>query len=124
LIAFFNSNTKISIFAVHPHKVSIFFNSTNIIPKFSYCPLFLFFINKKINLGVQKWPDGQRGWPNFFNKKLGVIWEVFDTIGQIEKKLKLWGWIAKIETLVFELKNAVNFDEVNCMRKCPIISGF
>ena len=24
------------------------------------------------------------------------------------------GWITKIETLVFELKNAVNFGEVNC----------
>jgi hypothetical protein len=30
------------------------------------------------------------------------------------KILELWGWIAKIETLVFELKNAVNFWEENC----------
>ena len=49
-------------------------------------------------------------------KKLGAIWEVLDTIGQIEK---IWnfgggGWIAKIETLVFELKNAVNFGGINC----------
>jgi hypothetical protein len=32
-----------------------------------------------------------------------------------KKKIRtLWGWIAKIEILVFELKNAVNFKGVNC----------
>jgi hypothetical protein len=45
LTTFFNSNTKVLIFAINPHKVSIFFNLTNIIPKFPYCPYFLFFIN-------------------------------------------------------------------------------
>jgi hypothetical protein len=88
LIAFFNSNTKVLIFAIHPHKVSIFFNSTNI-PKYPYCPFFIF-LNKKTNLGVQKWLDGPRATPNFFYKKLkikklGAIWEVLDTIDQIEK---------------------------------------
>jgi hypothetical protein len=29
------------------------------------------------------------------------------------KNLELGGWIAKIKILVFELKNAVNFKEVN-----------
>jgi hypothetical protein len=51
--------------------------------------IFLFFINKKTNLGVQKWSDGQRGGynhPEFFYKKLWAIWKVLDTIGQIEKK--------------------------------------
>jgi hypothetical protein len=59
--------------------------------------------------------------PNFFkiffikNKKLWAIWKILDTIGQIEKKLELWrGWITKIESLVFELKNVVNFGGVNC----------
>jgi hypothetical protein len=34
---------------------------------------------------------------------------------ELKKKIEtLWGWIAKIETLVFELKNAVNFEGVNC----------
>jgi hypothetical protein len=48
---------------------------------------------------------------NFFIKikKLGAIWEVLDTIGQIENNWNFGGWIAKIETLVFERKNAVNF---------------
>ena len=33
---------------------------------------------------------------------------------ELKKIGTLWGWIAKIETLVFELKNAVNFGGVNC----------
>jgi hypothetical protein len=99
----------------------MFFNSTNIIIKFSYCSYFLFFINKKTNLRVQKWPNIAT--PIFFffikikkikNKKLGAIWEVLDIIGQIEKIWNFRGWIAKIETLVFELKNTVNFGEENC----------
>jgi hypothetical protein len=94
----FNSNTKVSIFAIH-HKVSIFFNSTNIIPKFPYCPYFLFFIftfykKKKIKFRGAKIAKGvvtatMHFFYNFFikNKKknLGAIWEVLDTIGQIAK---------------------------------------
>ena len=44
-----------------------------------------------------------------YKKKIGAIWEVLDTISQIEKNWNFEEWIAKIETLVFELKNAVNF---------------
>jgi hypothetical protein len=71
---------------------------------------------------VQKWSNGQRSHPNFYflffikNKKLLAIWEVLDTISQIEKIWNFGEWIAKIEILVFELKNAVNFEGkvVNC----------
>jgi hypothetical protein len=47
-----------------------------------------------------------KGWlqpPQIFLKKLRAIWKVLDTIGQI----------AKIETLMFKLKNIVNFERVN-----------
>ena len=56
-------------------------------------------------MGVQKWPDDQKGVYSqldfFFSKKknckkwkikkLWAIWEVLDTIGQIEKNLELCG---------------------------------
>jgi adenylate cyclase class IV len=56
----------------------------------------------------------------FFYKKLKikkrrVIWKVLDTIGQIAKILNFGGWIAKIETLVFKLKNIVNFSHIIIM---------
>jgi hypothetical protein len=35
-------------------------------------------------------------------KNFGYNWSNY-------KNLELWEWIAKIETLVFELKNTVNF---------------
>jgi hypothetical protein len=61
-MAVFNLNTKVSIFAIHPHKVLIFFQFNQYYPKIFILPIFfLFFINKEINLSVQKWPDGQRG---------------------------------------------------------------
>jgi hypothetical protein len=51
---------------------------------------------------------------NFFkkikkNKKLGAIWKVLDIIDQIEKFWNFKGLDCKIETLMFKLKNAVNF---------------
>jgi hypothetical protein len=33
---------------------------------------------------------------------------------ELKKIRTLWGWIVKIETLVFELKNVINFWRVNC----------
>jgi hypothetical protein len=44
LTMLFNLNIKVSIVAINFHKVLIFFNSTNIISKFSYCPYFFFYI--------------------------------------------------------------------------------
>jgi hypothetical protein len=52
LTMFFNSNTKVLIFAIHLHKVLIFFQLDQYYPKILILPLififlFIFFINKK-----------------------------------------------------------------------------
>jgi hypothetical protein len=45
-----------------PSQSSNFFSIQPILSQnFHIAHIFLFFINKEINLGVQKWPDGQRG---------------------------------------------------------------
>jgi hypothetical protein len=43
------------------------------------------------------------------NKKYGQYGNFEIILVELKKIETLWGWIAKIETLVFELKNAVNF---------------
>jgi hypothetical protein len=53
-----------------------------------------------------------------FIKNKNKKYEQYENFGMILVELKkngtLWGWIAKIKTLVFELKNNVNFGMVNC----------
>ena len=101
LTVFFNSNIKLSIFVIHPTKFQFFSIRPILSQNFHTAPIFYFFINnnkKKTNLGMQKWPDGQKSgcshiefFFKIFIKKLGTIWEVFDTISQTEKKLELLG---------------------------------
>jgi hypothetical protein len=56
--------------------------------------------------------------PKFFylfikNKKHGQYENFGIILVELKKIETLWGWIAKVATLVFELKNAVNFVGVN-----------
>ena len=69
LTVYFNSNIKVSIFAIHLHKVAFFFSIRPILSQNSHIAPIFFFINKKTNFGVQKWPHGQRSdynHPDFF----------------------------------------------------------
>jgi hypothetical protein len=61
-----------------------------------------------------RWPKEWLQQPQFFLKFFyKKLWEVLNTIDQIEKIWNFGGWIVKIETLVFELKNVVYFGGLN-----------
>jgi hypothetical protein len=89
---FFNSNTKVLIFAIHPHKVSFFFFSIQPIlsKKFHITPIFIFYKKKGANLGCKKWLDGQRGGYSYLDFFRGNM-ESFGCNWSNCKNLKLWG---------------------------------
>jgi hypothetical protein len=83
LTTLFNSNIKVSIFAIHTHKVLIFFIFDQYYFKIPILSLF-FIKNKEKNLeGVKigKWPKGWLQPPHFFFKKKKIFIKIRGNMG-------------------------------------------